>query len=87
MPVPYVNKAKIKRTNITNTTSSKSTQDYDDNGKNSVRNRIQVHEPHPTLDSYNHQIIVQQQLQLQMMRNEINNLKKIIEQNGLLSGK
>ena len=85
-PVPYVNKAKIKRTNITNTTSSKSTQDYDDNGKNSVRNRIQVHEPHPTLDSYNHQIIVQQQLQLQMMRNEINNLKKIIEQNGLLSG-
>ena len=49
-----------------------------------VRHRVEVHPPHPAMDRYSHQIVIQQQLQLQAMRAEIQMLRNLVESHGLM---
>ena len=75
-PLPYARDSK------THKTSASQERHNFPAGAPATKTRMEICKPHLTLDSYNHQIIVQQQLQLQMMQNEIDRLRALIEENG-----
>ena len=76
-PLPYAQHNKSQKTS-----ASQQRRSFPATASPTNKSSMEIYKPHPTLDSYNHQIIVQQQLQLQMMQNEIDRLRALIEENG-----